>query len=61
MDIQEREKLAGYLQEKLHNYCSGYMFSPEDVLDCINNFFKVYDLIKKRDEIQKQIDELEEK
>lgn len=61
MNEETRKQLANYLQEKLHDHCSGYMFSPNDVLDCINDFFKVQELIQQRDNLQKQIDELTKK
>lgn len=61
MNEEIRKQLAHFLQEKLHGHCSGYMFSPDDVLEYINDFFKVQELIQQRDNLQKQIDELTKK
>jgi hypothetical protein len=57
MEQEARKQLAIYLQDKLHDYCSGFMFDDDQVLLHINEFFQVADLIKQRDELQKQIDE----
>jgi hypothetical protein len=39
MDESKRLKLADHLQSELHDYCSGYMFSVEQVLMHIDEFF----------------------
>ncbi|GLO66198.1 hypothetical protein [Oceanobacillus kimchii] len=60
MDIKTKVQLAKYLQNKLHDHCSGYMFSDKDVLKYIDDFFVVAELVEERDRIQKQIDDLTE-
>ena len=39
MNNELRQALAEYLQEELHRHCSGYMFSVDDVLNEIDEFF----------------------
>lgn len=58
MKKETRWQLAQYLQSKLHAHLPGFYFSAEDVLEHIDEFFKVIDLIEQRDTLQKQIDEL---
>lgn len=58
MNDETRAALAKYLQAKMHDHLPGYYFDDEDVLIEINNFFKVADLIKQRDDIQAEIDKI---
>jgi hypothetical protein len=63
MNEEVKGKLAVYLQRELHEYCSGYMFSDEAVLECINDFFNIEkrreELLKKKAEIEREIEELD--
>jgi len=59
MNNEERKQLAAFLRSKIHQcYLPGYYFSNNDVLEEIDNYFKVKELITERDKIQEQIDDL---
>lgn len=58
MDAETRKQLAAYMQEKLDNYLPGRYFSEDDVLDHINDFFNILDLIKQRDRLDAEIKRL---
>jgi hypothetical protein len=63
MTDEIKRELAVYLQRELHEYCTGYMFGTETVLECINEFFNIEsrraELLKKKAEIEREIEELD--